>query len=143
MSERAPYRANRLAALLSKMLALAIRWQMRTDNPAQGIERNHEEKCECYLSPTELAALNAHWNQQAADALRLLILTGVRKNEVLGARWEQFDLNAGIWTKPAAATKQAKPHRIPLSAPAVEVLRTIRGTGLFYFQGAAANPLPT
>src|SRR5438067_618065 len=36
-----PYLANRVAALVSKMFALAIRWDMRADNPAKGIERNH------------------------------------------------------------------------------------------------------
>jgi len=44
MSERAPYRANRCAALLSKMFSLATRWKMRPDNPAKGLERNNEEK---------------------------------------------------------------------------------------------------
>src|SRR5579864_6019499 len=42
--ENGPYAANRVAALLSKMFALAIRWRMRTDSPAKGIERNHEER---------------------------------------------------------------------------------------------------
>jgi hypothetical protein len=40
LSRAAPYRANRVAALLSKMFALAVRWQWRTDNPSAGIEKS-------------------------------------------------------------------------------------------------------
>ena len=53
----APTRANRVAALLSKMFALAIRWEMRADNPARGLERNSEEKRTRYLSGDELRRL--------------------------------------------------------------------------------------
>ena len=49
VTKRAPYRANRSAALLSKMFSLAVKWEMRADNPAKGIERNHEEKRTRYL----------------------------------------------------------------------------------------------
>src|SRR5262249_47221543 len=62
-----PYQANRTIAVLSKMMAMAMRWRMRTDNPCRGIERNHEDKRERYLSDAELerltAALDAHRNQ--------------------------------------------------------------------------------
>jgi integrase len=47
-----------------------------------------------------------------------LLLTGARKGEALSATWDQFDLVAGVWTKPHALTKQKADHRIPLSAPA-------------------------
>jgi integrase len=51
-----------------------------------------------------------------------LLLTGARRSEVFTTRWEQLDLGDGIWTKPATATKQVRLHRIPLSAPARQVL---------------------
>ena len=47
--ESGPYAGNRLMALLSKMFSLAIRWEMRTDNPAKGVERNPEERRYRYL----------------------------------------------------------------------------------------------
>lgn len=129
MSERAPYRANRLAALLSKMFMLAIRWKMRLDNPAQGLERNHEEKRARYLSATELpgllAAIHKHEQRQGARAILLLLLTGARRAEVLTATWNQFDLDHGVWTKPAASTKQNALHHVPLSDPAIELLKQI------------------
>ena len=52
-----PYQANRVVALLSKMLSLAVKWGMRSDNPAKGIERYPEEKRERFLSPDELQRL--------------------------------------------------------------------------------------
>ena len=111
-----PTRANRIAALLSKMFSLAIRWEMRADNPARGIERNSEEKRNRYLAGDELRrltdALATHPNQDAANAIRLLLLTGARRGEVLGASWDQFELKEGVWTKPSSHTKQKREHRV-------------------------------
>ena len=50
------------------------------------------------------------------------MLTGARRGETLAARWRDFDLTAGVWSKPSAHTKQKKLHRIPLSAAARAVL---------------------
>jgi integrase len=126
-----PIRANRAAALLSKMFSLAAtRWEMRSDNPCRGLERNTEEKRNRYLADDELRrlteALAVHPNQAAANAIRLLLLTGARRGEVLGATWDQFDLEEGVWTKAASFTKQKKLHRVPLSAPARQLLAEIK-----------------
>jgi integrase len=127
-----PYRANRVAAVLSKMFSLAERWQIREldSNPCHSVERNHESKRKRYLSGDELGqltrALAAHPDREAADIVRLLLLTGSRKGEVLGARWADLDLGTGIWTKLAANVKQGEDHVVPLSAPARMLLSDIR-----------------
>jgi integrase len=130
LSTTAPYQANRLVALLSKMFSLAIRWEMRSDNPAKGIERNPEERRYRYPSGDELRrlteALAAHPSQAAANAVRLLLLTGARRGEVLGAEWSQFDLAEGVWVKPSSHTKQKREHRVPLSAPARQLLAEMK-----------------
>lgn len=127
-----PIRANRMAQLLSKLFTLAIRWEYRPDNPVQGLRRNPEMKRTRYLSSAEmqrlLQALNDHPNQQSANVVRLLLLTGARRGEVLSAQWDQFDLKAGIWIKPSAHTKQKKEHRVPLSAGAIQLLTRIQAT---------------
>ena len=114
----------------TKLSDEAIRAEWRTDNPCRGIARNYEEPRARYLKPEELErlteALAACRDPQAADAVRLLLLTGARRSEVLGARWDQFDLDGGIWIKPSSYTKQRRQHRVPLSSPAVELLRAIR-----------------
>jgi integrase len=130
ISKATPHRANRVVALLSKMFSLAIKWRLRDDNPTRGIERNQEMQRQRFLKPEEfarlLAALAAHEDHEAANVVRLLLLTGARRGEVLGARWDQFDLTKGTWTKPAAFTKQRQEHYVPLSAAARLLLSTMR-----------------
>ena len=125
-----PVRANRTASLLSRLFNLAIRWEMRADNPASKIERNAEQPRQRYLSGDELvrlsAALAADRNQAAANAIRLLLLTGARSGEVFAATWRQFDLEAGVWTKPSSHTKQKREHRVPLSPAAKQLLADMR-----------------
>jgi integrase len=127
--EGAPYIANRMVAVASKMFSLAVKWGMRPDNPVKGIERNAEDKRDRYLRDEEVArltqALAEHDDQQAANIIRLLLLTGARRGEVQSMQWEQLDLSEGVWTKPASTTKQAKVHRVPLSAPARQLLSQI------------------
>jgi integrase len=127
-----PYQANRVHSLLTKMFSLAIRWQMRDDNPAKGVARNLEQPRHRYLAGGELQrlteALAVHPNQTAANAVRLLLLTGARRGEVLSATWSQFDLESGVWVKPSSSTKQQRIHRVPLSAPVQQLLVEIRQT---------------
>lgn len=137
-----PYLANRVLALLSKMFSLAIEWHWVSGNPAQGIPRFHEDRRERWLQPKELVrfieALNAYHNQDVADAIRLLLLTGSRKSEVLTAEWSMFDLQQGLWTKPSSHTKEKQIEHIPLSVQALELLTRMKvqsdGTG-FLFPG--------
>jgi integrase len=138
--KRGMYTANRTVAMLSRMFGLAVRWKWRADNPAKGIERNQEHARQRYLSNEELArfmaVLAADKDQQAANILRLLLLTGARKSEALTAKWADLDLTSGIWIKPHARTKQKKTHRIPLSAPARMLLAGIERDGSeFVFPG--------
>jgi integrase len=132
ITQRAPTLANRALAVTSTMFALAIKWRLRLDNPCKGVRRNREQARKRYLTPEELdrltTALAAHPNQQLADIFRLLLLTGARRSEVLSAKWEQFDFQdkKAWWTKPATLTKQKAEHRIPLSAPAREILARLR-----------------
>lgn len=125
-----PGRANRVGCAIRKMFNLAIRWEMRGDNPAAAFIRNPENPRERFLDLTEIGrlstVLNEHKNQRMADVIRLLMLTGARRGEVLNATWDQFDLDRAVWTKPAATTKQRKLHRTPISGATVQLLRMIR-----------------
>lgn len=125
-----PYQANRAVAVLSRMFNLAIKWQWCTANPVKGVERNQEVKRDRYLSADELKRLSEALTQctdrQGADIIRLLLLTGARRGEVFIMRWTDLDLEEGVWTKPGATTKQATLHRVPLSAPARQLLAGLR-----------------
>jgi integrase len=106
-----------------------VRWRMRPDNPAKGIERNPEAKRKRYLSGPEMArltgALAKYPDKQAADIVRLLLLTGCRRGEAMAARWADLDLSTGVWSKPGSTTKQRTDHVVPLSAPARALLSDI------------------
>ncbi|MBA3814598.1 MAG: site-specific integrase [Alphaproteobacteria bacterium] len=125
-----PYKANRLRALLSKMFTLANNWGWRLDNPVRGIERYQEYKRHRWLNDEEVqglfSVLDTYYNQSVADVIRLLLLTGSRRNEVLHATWNQFDLEKGVWTKPAHSTKQKNTQHLPLSSLTLEMLKDMK-----------------
>jgi integrase len=61
----------------------------------------------------------------AAQALAFTILTAARTGETIGARWSEIDLEAKVWTIPAERMKAGKAHRVPLSAPAFAILKSL------------------
>jgi integrase len=149
-----PVLANRIVSCASRMFSLTLKpmagedrpWRDQAQgNPCKGIERNPEQAKERFLSPAEIAAviegLDAYGRTSAADCIRLILLTGCRPGEAMLATWEQFDSQPGYWIKPAATTKQRREHRLPLSAPALQLLADIRATrgdvdlGEFVFPG--------
>ena len=139
------YVANRCVAMLSKMFSLAIKWEMRSDNPARGIERNAESKRRRYLSGDELkrltSALAEHPDRQFAAIVFVLLATGARKGEVLSMRWSDLKLakNKAVWTKPGSTTKQKTDHIVPLAEPVRQLLAGIEKAGDFVFP-SSDNP---
>jgi len=127
-----PVRANRVLAVLRAMLNFAMgeERQWVTANATAGIAKYKEHARQRFLSPAEVArltdALGAAREKASANALKLLLLTGARRGEVLGATWAQFDLESGVWIKPHTAVKQKKEHRLPLNAAAKALLVQMR-----------------
>jgi integrase len=147
--KRTPYQANRVLSLLSKIFTFAMGRNMRADNPAKGIPRFHEDKREAWFSVEQLQkfadALDAYPEQDAADALRLLIVTGARPHEVIGAEWPMFDLQRGVWTKASHHTKQKKDDHLPLNPSALMILRRMweERTGQYLFPGRSPGSART
>jgi integrase len=134
-----PVLANRTVACASRMFSLCLKpmagedkpWRDQAQgNPCKGVERNPEQTKERFLTPAEIAAvvegLDAYGRTSAADCIRLIMLTGCRPGEAMLAIWEQFDAQPGFWIKPSSHTKQRKEHRLPLSAPALQLIADIR-----------------
>src|SRR3990167_276893 len=138
-----PYQANRVVALLSKMFSLAVSWGWRADNPAQGIEKYQEEKRDRWLNDEELqrlwSVLDKYSENLTAYVFKFLLLTGARKGEALQATWDQFDLEKGLWIKPAHLTKQKKKEYLPLSDKTLLLLEALKkrreGTLPYLFPG--------
>jgi integrase len=79
-----------------------------------------------------------------ARALEFAILTAARSGEVRGARWSEVDLAAGVWTIPAARMKARREHRVPLSAPALQLLAALpkmEGEALVFPSSRRGTPL--
>lgn len=78
-------------------------------------------------------------DREAANAIRLLLFTGARLQEVLKAEWGQFDLEAGLWEKPSAHTKTKRQHRLELEGPALDLLRSMaesKSHSIYLFPGS-------
>jgi integrase len=131
-----PIMANRLRALLSKMMSLAMAWDVRRDpvNPVLAIEKFPEQSCERYLSGDEMRRLGdvlreaeteASEPWQAIAAIRLLVLTGCRRNEVLAWQWPFIDRDNGL-----VALADSKTGRKPiyLTPPVLAVLDALPRT---------------
>lgn len=121
-----PYQANRVLAVLSKMMNLAERWGFRPDgsNPCRHVEKFGEMKRERMLSPEELARLgdalaSYRGSPYAVAAVKLLVFTGARLSEVLGLRWDWIDFQRCEARLPDSKTGAKTLHLPP---PALAVL---------------------
>ena len=126
-----PTVANRGVDILVKMLGLADAWGWRPSgkNPClfvrrYKVEQNHER----FLTPEELYRLGQALDSAAAErlasahaaaAIRLLVLTGCRRNEILGLRWEDLDFEAG---EMRLADSKTGARVVPMPSAAAKVL---------------------
>ena len=99
------------------------------------------------LSYPEIGTFIAELRQQegvAAQALEFTILTAARSGEVIGAKWDEFDLGERLWTIPSERMKAGKEHRLPLSDAAltiVEKMAEIRQSDFVFPGGRVNRPL--
>lgn len=90
------------------------------------LTRGHHKAMPYEAIPAFIGALHKR-EAVAALALEFTILTTARTGEVIGAKWDEVDLDKAIWTIPASRMKAGKEHRVPLSARAVEILKSMQG----------------
>ena len=138
-----PYEANRRLALIRRMLNLARHWGFVDEgwpNPASGIPMHPEQSRDRWVTPEELPrlaqAIDEEPNVYVRSALWLYLLTGMRKSELLQARWDDID-----WERNElrlGETKAGRVHYVPLSPPAVAILQTVPRQELnpYIFAGA-------
>jgi integrase len=119
------------------MMALAIHWGVRAEalgNPCHGVSRYKERRRQRFLSSAELVRLGVALfeveregseHASVVPAIRLLILTGARRGEVLGLRWEYVSWERQSLELPDSKTGAKTIH---LNAPALQVLRALWAT---------------
>jgi len=142
----APIAANRVLAAVRKFLNWCVARDIIAASPCAGVKPPTAERArDRVLSNDELRLV---W--QAADKLggtfgplvKLLTLTGQRRDEVAQMRWDELDLDARLWTLPPARVKNNQPHEVPLSAATLAVLEIVpRVTGSpFVLTNGGASP---
>jgi integrase len=128
-----PIRANRVRAAMSKMFNWCVERDILQATPVAGVKPPAKERPRHRaLEDSELCAV---W--MAADQLggpfgalvKLLILTGQRRDEVARMQWSEINLEARLWSLPPARVKNNQAHEIPLSAPAIAVLEALPRIG--------------
>lgn len=127
-----PETARRVRQRIGTVMKWAVANGWRTDNPAEAISQalpkhvdtqQHRKSLPYDKVPDFIEALKASdANTSTKLALEMVILTASRSSEVRKADWSEFDLELGIWTRPALHMKSKKEHRVPLSPRAMEIL---------------------
>jgi integrase len=148
-----PAMARVALATLSSMFAWLKRQRRVAANPCHGVDRPDEEPRKGRaLTNDEIAKLWRATESEQVEfqaAIRLLILTGQRRGEVCGMRWSEIGdfhivkdtkvvgvIQNGLWSIPATRSKNKLPHKVPLTAAAVEIMSSFeRGDGLVLTRG--------
>lgn len=142
-AEHGPYSANRARAALSAFFAWGMGDGVAAQNPVIGTHKSVEEKArDRVLTDAELRAV---WHLSGAGdfpaIVRLLILTGQRRDEVAGMAWSAIDRAGAVWTIPGERAKNGKPHLVPLAPAALAVIGTVHeraGRDLLFGSGDGA-----
>lgn len=104
------------------------RWRGNLDavlpKPSKVAKVKHHKAMPFDALPAFMGALRLR-EGLSARALEFLILTATRSGEVRGATWDEFDLEAATWTIPANRMKAGKEHRVPLSARALAIVKSM------------------
>jgi integrase len=128
-----PYQANRNLEIVSKMFNLAEMWGLRPDgsNPRRHIRKYPEQKRERFLNASELRRLGEVLDEMEAErtellsavtAVRLLVLTGCRLNEIMKLKWDYVDFDQGVLRLPDSKTGA---KAVQLGQAAVAALRCV------------------
>ena len=153
--QRTPETAERLRGRIENVLSAAKAKGYRSgENPAvwrghldqllpkrQRLSRGHHAALPFGGAPAFMADLRAR-SAIAARALEFTILTAGRSGEVLGALWEEIDLDRRLWVVPAERMKAGREHRVPLGPRAMAILDSLAEKALtgFVFPGRSLIP---
>jgi integrase len=140
-----PVAANRVRAALSKLFNWSIQRSIVEANPVSLTERpGQETRRERALAGDEIKAV---WS--AAEKLgypfgiffSMALVTGQRRQEVAGMRWQDIDEAEGTWTLPGELTKAGRAHVVPLSPIAMEILTNCPKIGSYVFTTRGDRPI--
>jgi integrase len=117
-----PVAANRCRAALSSMFSWAMREGLAQSNPTLNTNKREEHPRDHVLTNDEIRHVWAAAKGAYGDVVKLLILTGQRREEIGALRWDEVDLDRGVITLGRERTKNNRADEIPLSATALATL---------------------
>lgn len=141
--QHGPIAANRSRATLRAFYVWAMTQGLTEANPTIGTAPAAPERTrDRVLSGEEIVAV---WSSAGEGdfgcIVRLLLLTGQRREEVAALRWSELNLDKALWSLPGTRTKNGLAHDVPLSTQAVELLRSVpRRAGRDLLFGAGDGP---
>lgn len=142
----APATADHHVVYLRRVLSLAVQWEFLEKNVLANIPlMKVDNKVERYLSDDEVKrlvdVLTTDLAFGASYLLLYLLSTGARLNEAMQAKWDQVDLEKGIWRIPATNSKSKKTRSVPLNESAIWVLGQLwtKGKHEYLFVNEATN----
>ena len=130
-----PVMANRLLGMLKRMFAFAVERDILESSPCFMVKApTKEAPRDRVLSQPEISTFwhaleTAKMSSLTRLALKLLLVTGQRRDEIVSASWSEFDLENGAWEIPAERSKSGRAHRTPLSPLALDLLSELRNMG--------------
>jgi integrase len=132
------YAANRALSFIKTFFRWAVSEGYISGDPTSGMKKpfKNEVARDRTLNPQEIKFLWACFDQLGSpfgNALKLLLLTGQRRDEVSTMRWKDIDFESESWSLPRSNTKNKLPHIVPLVAQALEILKQQKKLGEFVF----------
>jgi len=120
--------ANRVASLISGLFSWCISQALCDVNPVRDTKRPTDEQPREFILPGDQVrriwrVVNTLEDARVRAFYILTFLTCARRDEVLGMRWNEIDLEAGLWVVPGARTKNKHAWRVPLTSSALSLLR--------------------
>jgi integrase len=124
-----PTSANRAFAQIRKLFNWAVERGYLESSPCQGLKAPAKSNSrERVLSDDEIAAIwtaAERMDYPFGTVVKLLLLTGQRRDEVASMRWDEIDLDDGLWTLPADRNKSNRAHVVPLTPQAIAILKNV------------------
>jgi integrase len=141
VAEDRPSYANRTHAVVRKFFGWLVGRDVIESNPCIGVERPAKENArDRVLDDRELRAVLLTCDNLGTfgDVVKVMALTGTRKGEAAGMRWDE--IKDGVWILPPPRTKNGKEHAIPLSPQVLKILDARPSNSEYvFFDGGNAN----
>lgn len=141
--------AKRMKQYIAQIFRFAAQRGLCQHNPASDLkdilpsaDQNHHACVDIFDAPELLQKIYERNEDFSKTAMQMLALTFVRTGELIGAKWEEIDWERKEWNIPAARMKMKRPHTVPLSRQAIEILTKLRektGDKSFMFYSPASK----